>query len=148
MKSNFEKPELTRSHGTWGKAIHQIIWMLFLCISPLCVKPTHQVSHLLFLSNIAVTWLRFMLLRISQGESVGPSSSFLFTLLTFRENSKLPEYQIVCLFAFPCHLLISAGIILYCCLISGPHTPAAAFRFLVLTSTQVCPLFTCRGVRP
>lgn len=60
-----------------------------------------------------MTWLRFMLLRISQGESVGPSSSFLFTLLTFRENSKLPEYQIVCLFAFPCHLVISAGIILY-----------------------------------
>lgn len=33
------------------------------------------------------------------------------------------------------------------CLISDPHTPAVTFRFLALTSMQVCTQFTCRGVR-
>lgn len=56
-----------------------------------------------------VTQLPFTLSRISQGESVCLSSSILFTLREF----KAPRISDCCLFALPCHLVISAGIVLY-----------------------------------
>lgn len=85
--------------------------MLFLCISLLCVKPTHQVSYLLFLSNIA-QWLdcssccwEYHKVKVLARPAVSCSLCW--------HSERIPEYQIVCLFAFPCHLVISAGIILY-----------------------------------
>lgn len=111
---------LTRSYCTLERAFHLPV-KSFECyfFAALClVNEGHQANtpnflSFLFIYYCTVTRLPLTLLRISQGESVVPSTSILFTLLTFREDSKLPEYQIVCLFAFPCHLVISAGIILY-----------------------------------
>lgn len=123
--------------------------MLFLCISLLGVKPTHQVSYLLFLSNIA-QWLdcgsccwEYHKVKVLARLAVSCSLCW--------HSERIQSSQNIRLFAYlhsPAiwsYLLVSYYI---GCLISGPHTPAAAFRFPVLTSTQVCPLFTCRGVRP
>lgn len=70
-----------------------------------------------------------------------------YSLLTFTENSELLEYQIICLFLFPCHLAVSHGIILYwLSYLPPPHS--IRYRFPPLTSRRACPRSTCLYVIP